>query len=43
MKWVLITREEAERSVGSSVVLAAIFVILMLDVLVARIACEGQI
>lgn len=39
----LITREEADRSVGSVVVLAAILVIEMEDVFVARIACCGQI
>lgn len=38
MKWVEITREAAERSVGSVVVAAAIFVMLMLEVLVARMA-----
>jgi hypothetical protein len=43
MKCVLITRDEAERSVGSLVVLAAILVMEIDDVLVARIACEGQI
>lgn len=43
MKWVLITRDDAERSVGSFVVLAAILVIEIDDVFVARIACEGQI
>jgi hypothetical protein len=43
MKWVLMTRDEAERSVGSLVVLAAIFVMLMDDVFVARMAWEGQI
>lgn len=43
MKCVLITREEADRSVGSFEVLAAILVIEIDDVLVARIACEGQI
>lgn len=37
MKWVLMTREDAERSVGSFVVEAAIFVIEMEDVFVARI------
>jgi len=43
MKWVLITREEALRSVGSFVVEAAILVMEMEDVFVARMACEGQI
>jgi len=38
MKWVLITREEADRSVGSLLVLAAILVMEMEDVFVARIA-----
>lgn len=38
MKWVLMTREEAERSVGSVVVLAAILVMEMEDVFVARMA-----
>ena len=42
MKWVLTTREEAEVSVGSEVVAAAILVMEMLEVLVARIAWEGQ-
>ena len=42
MKCVLTTREEAERSVGSLVVLAAIRVMLMLDVLVASIVCGAQ-
>jgi hypothetical protein len=40
IKCVLMTRDEAERSVGSVVVLAAILVIEMEEVLVARIACE---
>jgi hypothetical protein len=43
MKWVLITRDEALRSVGSFVVEAAILVIEIEEVLVARMACEGQI
>ena len=43
MKWVLMTREAAERSVGSFVVEAAIFVMDMEEVLVARIAWAGQI
>jgi hypothetical protein len=43
MKWVLITRDEAERSVGSVVVDAAILVMEIDEVLVARIACDGQI
>ena len=43
MKWVLMTREAAERSVGSFVVEAAILVMDMEDVFVARIAWEGQI
>lgn len=43
MKCVLMTRDEAERSVGSVVVLAAILVIDMDEVLVARMACDGQI
>lgn len=38
MKCVLITREEADRSVGSLLVLAAILVIEIEDVLVARMA-----
>ena len=38
MKWVLMTREEADRSVGSLLVLAAILVIDIEDVLVARMA-----
>lgn len=37
------TREGAERSVGSEEVEAAIRVIDMEEVLVARIACEGHI
>jgi hypothetical protein len=43
MKCVLTTREEAERSVGSVVVAAAILVIEMEEVLVARMAWEGHI
>jgi hypothetical protein len=43
MKWVLTTREDADKSVGSFVVEAAILVIDMEEVLVARMACEGQI
>lgn len=43
MKWVLMTREAAERSVGSFVVEAAILVMDMEEVLVARIAWGGQI
>jgi hypothetical protein len=43
MKCVLTTREEALRSVGSVVVDAAIFVMEMEEVLVARMAWEGQI
>ena len=43
MKCVLTTRDAAERSVGSSVVAAAIRVMLMEDVLVAKIAWDGQI
>ena len=43
MKCVDITRDEADVSVGSFVVAAAILVIEMDDVLVARIACGGQI
>lgn len=43
MKWVLTTRDEAERSVGSVVVLAAILVMEMEDVFVASMACEGHI
>ena len=39
----LITREAAERSVESVVVEAAILVMEMEDVFVARMACEGQI
>lgn len=43
MKCVDITRDEADVSVGSFVVAAAIFVIDIDDVFVARIACGGQI
>lgn len=45
MKWVLTTREAAERLVGSSfgVVEAAILVMEMEEVFVARIVWEGQI
>jgi hypothetical protein len=43
MKWVLMTREEADRSVGSLVVDAAILVMEMEDVFVARMACCGHI
>jgi hypothetical protein len=43
MKCVLTTREDADKSVGSFVVEAAILVIDMEEVLVARMACEGQI
>ena len=39
----LMTREGAERSVGSFVVAAAILVMEMEEVLVARMAWEGQI
>lgn len=42
MKCVLMTREEAERSVGSFAVAAAILVMEMDEVFVARIAWEGQ-
>ena len=44
MKWQDTTREAVERSVGFSlvVVAAAILVMLMLEVLVARMACEGH-
>ena len=38
MKWVLMTREATDRSVGSLVVAAAIFVIDIDDVFVAKIA-----
>ena len=43
MKWVETTREEAEVSVGFSVVAAAILVIEMEEVLVAKIAWLGAI
>jgi hypothetical protein len=43
MKWVLMTREAAERSAGSLVVEAAILVMDIEDVFVARIAWGGQI
>jgi hypothetical protein len=43
IKCVLITREDAERSVGSVEVEAAILVIEMEDVLVARMAWDGHI
>ena len=43
MKWVLMTREEALRSVGSEVVEAAMRVIEIEDVFVARTAWDGQI
>lgn len=43
MKCVLTTRDDAERSVGSVVVEAAIFVIEMEDVFVARMAWDGHI
>lgn len=43
MKWVLMTREAAERSVGSLVVEAAILVMDIEEVLVARMAWGGQI
>lgn len=39
----LITREAAERSVGSLVVAAAILVTEIEEVLVARMVCEGHI
>ena len=42
MKCVLMTREEADKSVGSEVVAASILVMEILEVLVARIACDGQ-
>ena len=42
MKWVLTTRLLALVSVGSVVVAAAILVMLMDDVFVARMACLGQ-
>jgi hypothetical protein len=43
MKCVLMTREDAERSVGSVVVEAAILVMDIEEVFVARIAWERQI
>lgn len=43
MKCVEMTREEADVSLGSLVVAAAIRVIEMEEVLVARMACGGQI
>lgn len=43
MKWVLMTREEVERSEGSLVVEAAILVTEIEDVFVARMAWEGHI
>jgi hypothetical protein len=43
MKCVLMTRDESERSVGSLLVDAAILVMLMEDVFVARMAWDGQI
>ena len=43
MKCVLTTREAADRSVGSVVVAAAILVMEMEEVFVARMACGGQI
>lgn len=43
MKCVLITLEAAERSVGSFVVEAAILVMDIEEVFVAKIVCEGQI
>jgi hypothetical protein len=43
MKCVLMTLEEAERSVGSFVVAAAILVMEIEEVLVARMACDGHI
>lgn len=43
MKWVEMTREDADVSFGSLVVEAAIRVMEMEEVLVARIACGGQI
>ena len=42
MKWVLMTRDEALRSVGSDVVAAAIRVIDIEEVFVARMAWEAQ-
>jgi hypothetical protein len=43
MKCVETTRDEAEVSVGSEVVAAAILVMLILDVFVARIQCFGHV
>lgn len=43
MKWVEITRDEADRSVGFLVVAAAILVMEMEEVFVARMACERAI
>jgi hypothetical protein len=43
MKCVLITLEDAERSVGSEEVEAAILVMEMEDVLVARMVWDGHI
>lgn len=43
MKCVEMTREDADRSVGFSEVLAAILVMLIDDVFVARMVCDGQI
>lgn len=43
MKCVLMTRDAADRSLGSGLVAAAILVIEMEEVLVARMACAGQI
>lgn len=43
MKCVLMTRDEADVSVGSFAVAAAILVMLIEEVFVARIACFGQI
>lgn len=43
MKWVEMTRDDADVSVGLVVVEAAILVMEIEDVLVARIACGGQI
>ena len=42
MKWVLTTLDAAERSFGSVDVAAAILVMEIDEVLVARIACCGQ-
>lgn len=43
MKCVLTTRDAADRSLGSRVVAAASLVMEMEEVLVARMACGGQI